>query len=55
MVLITEASADNLSPLLDTVNIQKKPLERDIDDDSVKASFFANIMAGGWVLGLFSF
>ncbi|NMB47675.1 hypothetical protein GYA01_02465, partial [Patescibacteria group bacterium] len=49
MVLITEASADNLSPLLDTVNIQKKPLERDIDDDSVKASFFANIMAGGWV------
>jgi uncharacterized repeat protein (TIGR01451 family) len=49
MVLITEASADNLSPLLDTVNIQKKPLEKDIDDDSVKASFFANIMAGGWV------
>jgi len=49
MVLITEASADNLNPLLDTVNIQKAPLGDDTDDDSIKASFFANIMAGGWV------
>ena len=49
MAVVTEASADGLNSMTDSVNIQKRPIIIDnIDEETVEASLFSTIMAGQW-------
>ncbi|HOI60334.1 MAG TPA: hypothetical protein PKU93_03350 [Candidatus Pacearchaeota archaeon] len=49
IAIVSEASADGLNSMTDSINIQKKPIvTQTIEEETVEASLFSTIMAGEW-------